>query len=201
MKKSIALSDLAGMNNHQLVNLYNHYVDAEVFPVSLGRLYWHIVDQLKKNGVDCSVITHGSTIHFGEQFRCFLHRSRIYLQAELKETCTIQLQFKTGSAQQIITAKPVVVDHANYMLQGNLSEVPLLLILRHDHLQTHIDATGIQGKVLLGFNDDGNFASFNILNSVEAGRFAILSQARTALVLPFNQELIQGSKVDYWDFE
>lgn len=201
MKKSIVLSDLAGMNKHQLVNLYNQYVDSEVFPVSLGKLYWHIVDQLKQCGVDCSAITSGKTIHFGEQFRCFEHRERIYLQADLNETSRIQLHFKTDKKHEILSAKVVFVDDANYALQGNLGEEALLLIMRHDHLQTHIDATGVKDKILLGFNNEGHFASLNILNSVEAGRFAILSQARAALVLPFNQDLIQGGKVDYWDFE
>jgi hypothetical protein len=201
MKKSIVLSDLAGMNNHQLVNVYNRYVDSEVFPVSLGKLYWHIVDLLKKRGVDCSAITSGKNIHFGEQFRCFLHRSRIYLQADLTETSKIQLQFKTDKTHELLSAKVVFVDDANYSLQGHEGDEALLLILRHDHLQTHIDATGVKGKILLGFNNEGNFASLNILNSVEAGRFAILSQARTALVVPFSAELVQNGKVDYWDFE
>lgn len=201
MKKSIALSDLAGMNNHQLVNVYNRYVDSEVFPVSLGKLYWHIVDLLKKHGVDCSAITSGKNIHFGEQYRCFLHRSRIYRQADLNETCKIQLQFKTDKAHELLSAKVVIVDDANYSLQGHEGDEALLLILRHDHLQTHIDATGVKGKILLGFNNEGNFASLNILNSVEVGRFAILSQARTALVVPFSAELVQNGKVDYWDFE
>lgn len=198
MKKSTAPRDLAGMTNHELVNLYNQYIGEDVMPLSIAKLLWHIVNVLKNRGVNCDAITQGTVIHYGEQFHSILHKSTIYLSMKINEKNSIRIHFKNDKAPQTIDVKVIQTSEANITLSHLIGELPVLVMLDHLHLQTHIDATGVQGKVLIGFNDEGKFESLNILNSVEAGRFAILSQARTALLLPFGWE---NQKIDYWDFE
>lgn len=198
MKNSIAPRDLAGMTNHELVNLYNQYIGEEVMHLSIAKLIWHIVNVLKNRGVNCDAITHGTSIHYGKQFHSIIHRTKIYLSMNIQEKSNIRIHFKHDKAAQTIEVKVVQTSEANITLSHLIGELPVLVIFDHLHLQTHIDATGVQGKVLIGFNDDGKFESLNILNSIEAGRFAILSQARTALVLPFGWE---KEKIEYWDFE
>lgn len=197
MKKSTAPRDLAGMTNHELVNLYNQYMGEEVMHLSISKLLWHIVNVLKNRGINCDAITHGAVIHYGEQFHSILHTTKIYLSMKINEKSSICIYFKNDKAPQTIDVKVVQTNEANITLSHLIGELPVLVIFDHLHLQTHIDATGVQGKVLIGFNDEGKFESLNILNSVEAGRFAILSQARTALVLPFGWE---NEKIEYWDF-
>lgn len=198
MKNSTAPRDLAGMTNHELVNLYNQYIGEDVMPLSIAKLLWHIVNVLKNRGVNCDAITQGTVIHYGEQFHSILHKSTIYLSMKINEKSSIRIHFKNDKASQTIDVKVIQTSEANITLSHLIGELPVLVMLDHLHLQTHIDATGVQGKVLIGFNDEGKFESLNILNSVEAGRFAILSQARTALLLPFGWE---NQKIDYWDFE
>ncbi|MEN9442308.1 MAG: hypothetical protein RLZ33_2385 [Bacteroidota bacterium] len=198
MKKSTAPRDLAGMTNHELVNLYNQYIGEDVMPLSIAKLLWHIVNVLKNRGVNCDAITHGTSIHYGKQFHSIIHRTKIYLSMKINEKSSIRIHFKNDKASQTIDVKVIQTSEANITLSHLIGELPVLVMLDHLHLQTHIDATGVQGKVLIGFNDEGKFESLNILNSVEAGRFAILSQARTALVLPFGWE---NEKIEYWDFE
>lgn len=198
MKNSTAPRDLAGMTNHELVNLYNQYIGEDVMPLSIAKLLWHIVNVLKNRGVNCDAITQGTVIHYGEQFHSILHKSTIYLSMKINEKNSIRIHFKNDKAPQTIDVKVIQTSEANITLSHLIGELPVLVMLDHLHLQTHIDATGVQGKVLIGFNDEGKFESLNILNSVEAGRFAILSQARTALLLPFGWE---NQKIDYWDFE
>ncbi len=167
-------------------------------PLSIAKLLWHIVNVLKNRGVNCDAITQGTVIHYGEQFHSILHKSTIYLSMKINEKNSIRIHFKNDKAPQTIDVKVIQTSEANITLSHLIGELPVLVMLDHLHLQTHIDATGVQGKVLIGFNDEGKFESLNILNSVEAGRFAILSQARTALLLPFGWE---NQKIDYWDFE
>jgi hypothetical protein len=198
MKKSTAPRDLAGMTNHELVNLYNQYMGEEVMHLSIAKLLWHIVNVLKNRGVNCDAITLGTVIHYGKQFHSILHRTKIYLSMNIQEKSNIRIHFKNDKAPLTIEVKVVQTSEANITLSNLIGELPLLVILDHTHLQTHFDATGIQGQVFIGFNDEGKFESLNILNSVEVGRFAILSQARTAFVVPFGWE---NQKIDYWDFE
>lgn len=198
MKKSTAPRDLAGMTNHELVNLYNQYIGEDVMPLSIAKLLWHIVNVLKNRGVNCDAITHGTSIHYGKQFHSIIHKSTIYLSMNIQEKSSIRIHFKNDNAPKTIDVKVVQTSEANLTLSHFIGELPVLVLLDHTHLQTHIDATGVQGKVLIGFNEEGKFESLNILNSIEAGRFAILSQARTALVVPFGWE---KEKIEYWDFE
>lgn len=198
MKKSTAPRDLAGMTNHELVNLYNQYIGEDVMPLSIAKLLWHIVNVLKNRGVNCDAITHGTSIHYGKQFHSIIHKSTIYLSMNIQEKSSIRIHFKNDKAPKTIDVKVVQTSEANLTLSHLIGELPVLVLLDHTHLQTHFDATGIQGQVLIGFNEEGKFESLNILNSIEAGRFAILSQARTALVLPFGWE---KEKIEYWDFE
>lgn len=198
MEKSLAPRDLAGMTNRELVNLYNQYIGEDVMHLSIAKLFWHIVNVLKNRGVNCDAITHGTSIQYGKQFHSIIHRTKIYLSMYIQEKSRIRIHFKNDKAAQTIEVKVVQTSEANITLSHYIGELPLLVLLDHTHLQTHFDATGIQGQVFIGFNEEGKFESLNILNSVEVGRFAILSQARTALVLPFGWE---NQKIDYWDFE
>lgn len=198
MKKSTAPRDLSGMTNHELVNLYNQYMGEEVMHLSIAKLLWHIVNVLKNRGVNCDAITQGTVIHYGKQFHSIIHRNKIYLSMNIQEKSNIRIHFKNDKAPQIIEVNVIQTSEANITLSNLIGELPLLVILDHTHLQTHFDATGIQGQVFIGFNDEGKFESLNILNSVDVGRFAILSQARTALIVPFGWE---NQKIDYWDFE
>ena len=198
MEKSNAPRDLAGMSNHDLVQLYNQKIGEEVMHVSIGKLLWHIVNLLKQRGVNCNAITHGTSIHFGEQFHSIIHQSTIYLSMNIKENSSIRIHFKNEKAATTIEVKVVQTSDANLTLSHLIGELPVLLIFDHSHLQTHVDATGVKGQVFIGFNEEGAFSSLNILNSVEVGRFAILTQARTALVLPFGWE---NQKIESWEFE
>lgn|SRR5574343_932885 len=201
MKNTNAPRDLAGMTNHELVNLYNQYIGEEVIPLSIAKLLWHIVHVLKNRGVNCDAITHGTSIHYGEQFHSIIHKSIIYLSMNIKEKSRIRVHFKNDKAAKTMEVKVVQTSEANLTLSNLIGELPLLVLLDHTHLQTHFDATGIQGQVFIGFNDEGTFESLNILNSVEAGRFAILSQARTALVVPFGWENVHHGGLESWEFE
>ena len=198
MEKSLAPRDLAGMTNRELVNLYNQYIGEDVMHLSIAKLLWHIVNVLKNRGVNCDAITHGTSIHYGKQFYSIIHRTKIYLSMNIQEKNNIRIHFKNDKAAHTIEVKVIQTSEANITLSHFIGELPLLVLLDHTHLQTHFDATGIQGQVFIGFNDEGKFESLNILNSVEVGRFAILSQARTALVVPFGWE---KEKIDFWDFE
>ena len=78
MKNSNTPRDLAGMSNHELVQLYNQTIGEEVMHVSIGKLLWHIINLLKQRGVNCDAITHGTSIHFGEQFRSIMVKRNAY---------------------------------------------------------------------------------------------------------------------------
>lgn len=201
MKNTNAPRDLAGMTNHELVNLYNQYIGEDVMHLSVAKLLWHIVNVLKNRGVNCDAITHGTSIHYGKQFHSIIHRTKIYLSMNIQEKSKIRIHFKNDKVAQTIEVKVVQTSEANLTLSNLIGELPLLVLLNHTHLQTHFDATGIQGQVFIGFNDEGMFESLNILNSVEAGRFAILSQARTALVVPFGWENVHHGGLESWEFE
>lgn len=201
MEKSNAPRDLAGMSNHELVQLYNQKIGEEVMHVSIGKLLWHIVNLLKQRGVNCDAITHGTSIHYGKQFHSIIHRTKIYLSMNIKEKSRIRVHFKNDKAAKTMEVKVVQTSEANITLSHLIGELPLLVLLDHTHLQTHFDATGIQGQLFIGFNDEGTFESLNILNSLEVGRFAILSQARTALVVPFGWENVHHGGLESWEFE
>lgn len=198
MKNTNAPRDLAGMTNRELINLYNQYIEEDVMHLSIAKLLWHIVNVLKNRGVNCDAITLGTVIHYGKQFHSIIHRTKIYLSMNIQEKSNIRIHFKNDKAPLTIEVKVVQTSEANITLSHLIGELPILVLLDHTHLQTHFDATGIQGQVFIGFNEEGKFESLNILNSLEVGRFAILSQARTALVLPFGWE---NQKFEYWDFE
>jgi hypothetical protein len=196
--KKIEFSELSKMNSHQLVNLYNKYVDTEVFSPTLMKFYWHILSELRKRKIDCSRIARGNSIFYGPAFRCFLHRNKIYLQRDYSPQAGITLHFKDGRRWEF-SVRTVFVDQPHVSIGDIYGNEVILLIIRHDHLQTHIDATGLKHHLIGGFDHRGDFTSMTMLNSNADGRYALLSQARTALVLRDGWELLKWDHIEFYE--
>jgi hypothetical protein len=182
MKKKFELNELSTMSAHQLANLYNQSIETED-----KQTLHEIQKEFIQRGVDSSVL-------LNENKSCFFHRNKIYLQEQFKEKSSIALHFKQSTTKLDIKVKVVFVTEPIISLKSFIDTDPILLVFCHNHLQTHIDATGINLFVLGGFNDEGNFSSMSILNSTEKGSFALLSQARISLLMPAGSEKLK------WDY-
>ena len=196
--KKIELSELKNFNSHQLVNLYNKNVDPEIMSHGRSKFLWYIVAELKQRDIDCSAIAEGNHISFGPTYRSFLHRQKIYRQFAVSPETRIRLHFKDERIVEF-NVKTLFVVTPNVSLSTYTCADPLLLIIRHDHLQTHIDATGIKDSIMGTFDHSGNFMSMSVLNSTHQGSYGILSQARTAIVMPMGMDVLQWRWFEFLD--
>ena len=196
--KMIEPSELSKMNSHQLVNLYNKYINAEVITPNLSRIFRYILEELRSRKIDCSRISNGNSIFYGPAFRSFLHRNKIYLQREYYPQAGIMLYFKDGRRWEF-SVRTFFVDQPHVSIGDINGNEVVLLIIRHDHLQTHIDATGLKHHLIGGFDHRGDFTSMTMLNSTSDGRYALLSQARTALILREGWELLKWDHIEFYE--
>jgi len=173
---------LEQLNNHQLVQHFNKYTAPKEMTDSTGLFLRAIVKELIHRRIDCSKIwKETESILYEEKYRVFLLHGALHLREEHSPTISVVIHYKDGSFVTI-ECEPHFLDDPFVSLKNIKGDRPLLLVIGHGQLQTHIDASGLIGHRLAAFDHADLFTAVSVLNSDKAGTFGLISQARTAVI-------------------
>ncbi len=98
-------------------------------------------------------------------------------------TCNqIQLLYKNGEVNQFLI-KTDLIENNYVSLNSTPCLDPLLLVVRHDKLQTHIDVSSLDRYLMIGFDEKRDIIGVTVLNSNANGSFFLLTLAKFILVI------------------
>ena len=173
-------------NDHQLVNAYNKEIKSGEPHVEVLKA---ILQELASRGVDIA----GEDPAHPEL--SFLMGDRLRSERDHYPSTEVKLIYRDASEVRV-KVRTIFIDEPYVPLKKILQMGdgdPVLLIIRHDQLQTHIDASEVVDHRLAAFDHADLFTAISVLNSESEGTFGLLSQARTAMVFrPEQLENHQG---------
>lgn len=97
----------------------------------------------------------------------------------------LQIQYKNGDSYWTVSnhfetkAKLILLADLGIDLQE-----PLLISIRHEELNTHLECTGLPGYYLLSGDQDGLVTGISIISPSGRGTFGIITQAKEILLIP-----------------
>jgi hypothetical protein len=173
-------------NDHQLVNAYNKELKSGGSRVEVLTA---ILQELASRGIDIA----GEDPAHPEL--SFLMGDRLRSERDHYPSTEVKLIYRDASEVRV-KVRTIFIDEPYVPLKKILQMGdgdPVLLIIRHDQLQTHIDASEVVDHRLAAFDHADLYTAISVLNSESTGTFGLLSQARTALVFrPEQLEKQQG---------
>jgi hypothetical protein len=184
--------NMSKLNNQQLLKSFNDDLEHADWTASRSEFHVEMTDELERRGIDSTKIRKDDKLQLSKDHQAFLFGNKICIEKEHSPETSIEIQYKNGE-QVKLKVQTIFLDEAHFSLKNYKKEVPLFLIIRHDQLQTHIDATGLVDHRLAAFDQQTDFTSISILHSDSSGTFALLTQARFVLVFHTKDlEQIQG---------
>lgn len=172
---------LSKMNDHQLVNRYNNDLGNNGWTSSRAKFHIELIEEFDRRGIDRTAIAKENIIHLSKEYKAFLLQKTIYLEKEHHPETQVVIHYSKGESVKL-KVQTVFIDEPQISLKHHKKEMPLLVIVRHDQLQTHIDGSRIADHRLAAFDHRGDFTAISVLHSTSLGTFTLLSQARTALI-------------------
>lgn len=190
--------DIQKKSSFQLVNYINQFLLIPETNLEQNDFYLNCTDELFRRGIDCSAMGNPEVVKKVPAYRYFLHRNKLYQERVYGEYLGVLLHFKDGKQWEFVV-RVVYVDEPYVSIAGIQTISPILLVIRHPHQQTQIDATGMKHYLMAGFNDEGKFTSLTMLHNDTEAPYAVLSQARSAIMNLEGWDMIQWDYYEIWE--